>query len=74
MSSSSAGRNALLMRDQIKRARLVKADKKVTVMQIMHCNGGMQKSISEHTTHQTFKWIGYSCRSVKTVKISVINT
>ena len=46
-----------------KRARLVEADRKVAVMQIStHYNSGMQKSIPEHTTHQTSKWIGYSSR------------
>ena len=50
-------------RGQRRRARLVKADRKVTVTQITtHYNSGMQKSISEHTTHQTSKWIGYSSR------------
>ena len=35
----------------IKKPRLVEADRKVTVTQItMHYNSGMQKSISEHTT------------------------
>ena len=37
---------------QRRKARLIKADRKVTVMQITtHCNSGMQKSISEHTKH-----------------------
>ena len=50
-------------RGQRRRARLVKADRKVTVTQIStHYNSGMQKSISEHTTCQTSKWIGYSSR------------
>ena len=39
----------------------VKADRKVTVKQIStHYNSGMQESISEHMTHQTSQWIGYS--------------
>ena len=61
VSSSSAGQKCLVNeRGQRRRARLVKADRKVTVMQITtHYNSGMQKSISEHTT-QTSKWIGYS--------------
>ena len=40
-------------RGQRRRARLVKADRKVTVTQITtYYNRGMQKSISEHTTRQ----------------------
>ena len=59
VSSSSVGKNALLMGEV--RARLVKADRKATVTQMTrHYNSGMQKSISEHTTRQTSKWIGYS--------------
>ena len=39
-------------------------DRKVTATQITtHCNSGMQKSVSEHTTCQSSKWIGYSSRS-----------
>ena len=46
-------------RGQRRRARLVKADRKVTVTQITtHYNSGMQKSISEYTTCQSAKWIG----------------
>ena len=61
VSSSSVGRNHVLNeRGQRRRSRLVKADRKVTVTQITtHYNSGMQKRISEHTTHQTTKWIGY---------------
>ena len=41
-------------RVQWRRARLVKADRKVTVTHITtHYNSGMQKSISEHTMCQT---------------------
>ena len=57
VSSSSAGNNVSLMREvrgQRRRARLVQADRKVTVTQITtHYNSGMQKSIPEHTTRQT---------------------
>ena len=50
-------------RGQWRRARLVNADRKVTAIQITtHYNSGMKKSISEHTTCQTSKWIGYSSR------------
>ena len=55
VSSSYLGRNALLIneRGQKRRARLVEAERMVTVMQITtHYNSGMQKSISEHTTCQ----------------------
>ena len=37
-------------RGQRRRARLVKADRKVKQI-TTHYNSGMQKSISEHTTH-----------------------
>ena len=48
--------NVEKMRGQRKRARLVKADRKLTVTQITtHYNSGMQKSISEHRTPQTSK-------------------
>ena len=44
----------LLIAGQRRRARLVEADRKVTVMQItMNYNSGMQKSITEHTTYQS---------------------
>ena len=53
----------IIERGQRRRARLVKDDRKVTVMHmITHYNSGMQKSISEQMTHQTAKWIGYSNR------------
>ena len=43
----------------------VKADRQVTVMQITtHYNSGMQKSVSEHTTCQTFQRTGYSGRKL----------
>ena len=48
-------------RGQRRMARLVEADKTVAVTQITtHSNSGMQKRISEHTSRQTSKWIGYS--------------
>ena len=57
VSSSSAGKN------------LFEADRKATVMQISTLyNRGMQNSISEHTTRQTSRWIGYSSRRQKKVK------
>ena len=50
-------------RSQRRRNRQVKDHMKVTVMQITtHYNSGMQKSISEHTTLLTSKWIGDSNR------------
>ena len=50
-------------RGQRSRTRLFEADRKVTVPQITtHYNNGMQKSISEHTTLQTSKGIGYRSR------------
>ena len=58
VSSRSAGENALWMRGQLSRARLVKADRKGTVMQItMHYNSGKQKSISEHKHMSNLKQI-----------------
>ncbi len=42
--------------------RLIQANRKAAVTQI---NRGVQKSISESTTHQTLKQIGYSSRSRK---------
>ena len=52
-----------------RRATLVKADRKVVVMHItIDYNSGMQKSISEHTTRQTSKRIGYSSRRLKSNK------
>ncbi len=42
---------------------LVRDDRKATVTQITNCcNQGMQNTISEWTTHQTLKQIGYSSR------------
>ena len=50
-------------RGQRRGARVVEADRKVTVTQISaHYNSGMQKSISEHTMCQASKWIGYGSR------------
>jgi len=44
-------------------ARLVRADRKATVTQITtRYNHGLQKSISEFTTRQTLKQMGYSRR------------
>ena len=65
-SSSSAGRNASLMRGQRRRARLLEADRKVTVMQIT--NSGMHKSISEQNTSNLSKWIGHSSNRLKSNK------
>ncbi len=43
--------------------RLVRDDRKATVTQINTCyNQGMQNTISECTTHQTLKQMGYSSR------------
>ncbi len=43
--------------------RLVRDDRKATVTQITtRYNQGMQNTISEHTTHQTLKQMGYSSR------------
>ena len=48
-------------RGQRRRARLVDADRKVTVTEITtHYNSGMQKSIFEHRTCQSSKRIGCS--------------
>ena len=48
---------------QKRRARLIEADRNVTITQITtHYNSGMQKSISEHTKRLTSKWISYSSR------------
>ena len=50
LSSSSAGKNALLVR---RRARPVEADRELAVTQITtHYSSGVQKSISEHTKGQ----------------------
>ena len=46
-------KHVILERGQRRRARLVKADRKVTVTQIAtHYSSSMQKSISEHAKHQ----------------------
>ncbi len=43
--------------------RLARDDRKATVSQITtHYNQGMQNTISERTTHQTLKQMGYSSR------------
>ena len=57
--SSSVGKNALLMRG-IRGEGPDCSKLTVTVMQITTHYSGVQKSISEHTTRQTSKWIGYS--------------
>ena len=45
------GQTWLVLRGQRRKARLVKADREVTVMQVTsHYNSGMQKSITEHVT------------------------
>ena len=60
-------------RGQRRRARLVRAERKETVMQIStHFNSGMQKGISEHRTGQTSKWIVYSSRRPIRLKGSLI--
>ena len=66
VSSSFAGRNILLMRE----VRGEGPDwSKVTVTQITtHYNSDMLKSISEHITCQTSKWIGYSSRRLNKSK------
>ena len=54
-------------------ARLVKAERKVTVMQIItYYNSGMQKSIRKHKTSNLFKWTVYGSR--RPIKRSPINT
>ena len=55
-------------RGQKRRARLVKADRKVTVTQVTAHYSAVVKSISEYTTNQTPEWIGYSRRSLNTSK------
>ncbi len=59
-----SGRKCLVnARGQRRMARLVRDDRKATVIQITTCyNQGMQKTISEHTTRQTLKQMGYSSR------------
>ena len=53
----------------------MKAVREVRVTQITtRFNSGVQKSISEHTTCQTFKWIGYSSRRPVSLKSQIPNT
>ncbi len=58
------GRKFLVdFRGQRRMGRLVRDDRKATVTQITtHYNQGMQNTISESTTHQTLKQMGYSSR------------
>ncbi len=50
-------------RCQRRMGRLVRDDRKATVTQITtRYNQGMQNTISEHTTRQTLKQMGYSSR------------
>ncbi len=60
----SCGRKCLVdVRDQRRMGRLVKDDRKATVTQITtRYNQGMQKTISECTTHRNLKKTGYSSR------------
>ncbi len=51
------------VRGQRRLGRLVRDDRKATVTQITtRYNQDMQNTISEHTTHQTLKQMGYSSR------------
>ncbi len=51
------------VRGQRRMGRLVRDDRKTTVTQITtRYNQDMQNTISEHTTHQTLKQMGYSSR------------
>ncbi len=58
------GRKCLVdIRGQRRMGRLVRDDRKATVSQITtHYNQGMQNTISECTTRQTLKQMGYSSR------------
>ncbi len=58
------GRKCLVdVRGQRRMGRLVRDDRKTTVTQITtRYNQGMQNTISECTTHQTLKQMGYSSR------------
>ncbi len=58
------GRKCLVdVRGQRRMGRLVRDDRKATVTQITaRYNQGMQNTISEHTTRQTLKKMGYSSR------------
>ncbi len=64
MSTQLCGRKCLVdVRGQRRMGRLVRDDIKATVTQITTCyNQGMQNTISERTTHQTLKQMGYSSR------------
>ena len=55
-----SGQKCLNERGQRRRAGLVEADRKVTVMEIY--KHGMPKIITAHKTHQTSKRIGHSSR------------
>ena len=69
---SSSGQKHVNERGQRRRARLVEADRKVTVTQITtHYNGDMQKSISENIMCQSSKWIGHSNRRLNRSKRSI---
>ncbi len=58
------GRECLVdVRGQRRMGRLVRDDRKATVIQITtHYKQGMQNTISEHTTSRTLKQMGYSSR------------
>ncbi len=58
------GRKCLVdVRGQRRKSRLVRDDRKATVTQITtRYNQGMQKTISERTTHRTLKQMGSSSR------------
>ncbi len=58
------GRKFLVdVRGQRRRGRLIRDDRKATVTQMTtRYNQGMQKTISEHTTHRTLKQMSYSSR------------
>ncbi len=50
--------------------RLVRDDRKATITQITtRYNQGMQNTISEHTTRQTLKQMGYSSRRLHRVQL-----
>src|SRR5512133_2013420 len=65
------GRKCLVAaRGQRRMARLVPADRKATVTQIStRYNRALQKSISEHTTRPTLRWMGYSSRRAHRVPL-----
>ncbi len=57
------GRKCLVdVRGQRRMCRLVRDDRKATVTPITRYNQAMQNTISEHTTRQTLKQMGYSSR------------